>query len=515
MSSTSTDFNDMIDVHGKPRAFELINNIVHGAIACVKRGEIAGTAPASEGVDAPPNIEGPPLDDYADEVGTKIAQEAAPGGDDAPKKSAKKTGKKIPKFNDWRDELRRNSEGQIKPWAYNIILIMSHDPAWQNVLGYCDFSYRIVKHTAPLPHMRVGEWEDSDTARVKEWLAANYYFNPSRGELIDALIVVAQQHRFHPVRDYLNALRWDGEGRLDYWLGDIMEARGDDQYLAASGRMFLIGAVARVMQPGCKMDTVLILEGEQGKGKSSVIAALFGDWYSDAPLMLGDKDAYQNIQGVWGIELAELDSFNRAESTTAKMFFSQRRDRYRPSYGQMAQDFPRQCVFAGTTNQDEYLKDYSGNRRYWPVYCCAAHAGLMRDQRDQLWAEAVHRYNAGEKWWPDDGNKLLFENEQDARLQVDPWHYPVERFLREWQPTDIRINWLTADEVLNAIGRETSHASRADQNRLAPIMKALGWHKTRKLISVSPRIQKHVYERPADWVRDVPTVPEGDDGPPF
>lgn len=515
MSSTPTDFNDMQTTHGKARAHELIRQIVQAGLERIERGDIAGRAPALEGVESPPEIELPPLEAYADEVGTKIAQKAAPGADSPDKKSNKKTGKKNPTFNDWRDDLRRNSEGQIKPWAYNIILILSNDPAWRSALGYCDFSYRIIKHCAPLNHMRTGEWEDSDTARVKEWLAANYYFNPSRGELIDALIVVAQQHRFHPVRDYLNGLIWDGQDRLDYWLADIMEARGDSHYLAASGRMFLVGAVARVMQPGCKMDTVLILEGEQGKGKSSVIGALFGDWYSDAPLMLGDKDAYQNIQGVWGIELAELDSFNRAESTTAKMFFSQRRDRYRPSYGQMAQDFPRQCVFAGTTNQDEYLKDYSGNRRYWPVYCCAAHADLMRDQRDQLWAEAVHRYQRGERWWPDDANKNLFEDEQDARLQVDPWHYPVERFLREWLPSDIRITWVTADEVLTAIGRDTSHASRADQTRLAPIMKALGWHKTRKLISVKPRIQKHVYERPADWERDVPVAPESDDGPPF
>jgi len=397
----------------------------------------------------------------------------------------------------WLKRLKRNDRGNITPCAFNLHMIFSNDARWHGVLGYCEFSYRIIKlKKPPTNNSDLGEWSDSDTSSLKIWLTGNYSVVASKEATLDALVVTARENSFHPVRKYLSGLVWDGELRLERWLVECMgaSAKSDNRkaYLASAGTKFLIGAVARVMRPGCKMDNVLIFEGEQGRGKSTAVHALFGEWYSDAPLPLGDKDAYQNITGIWGYEMAELDSFNKAESTTAKSFFSQIRDRYRPSYGTMAEDFKRQVVFLGTTNQDEYLRDYTGNRRYWPVRCHRVNVDLVRQWRDQLWAEALACYKADAIWWPTYEEKLIYEAEQDSRLQLDPWHYPIQDYLHA-----VISDFVTTDEILlEAIKRDHAHQTRQDQNRISPIMKSLGWINKRKLVNGK---QKRGYQKPEGW----------------
>lgn len=397
---------------------------------------------------------------------------------------------------DWQSKIKRqktkDGPGAILPLSSNIDLILRNDTTWQGALAYCDFSYRIIKRSAVLPDMQAGEWEDSDTARLAIWLSNTYGFEPTRAKITDGLIVAAQRARFHPVREYLGGLTWDGTERLADWLIDIYDATADNtDYLRVVGEKFLIGAVGRVMKPGCKMDNVMILEGRQGLRKSTSIGVLFGDWFSDAPIPIGDKDAYQNIQGVWCSELAELDSFNKAESTSAKLFFSQVRDRYRPSYGQHAQDFPRQTIFVGTTNQGEYLKDYTGNRRYWPVKCNTVKLDLLRDNRDQYMAEALHKYSNGATWWPDDDSRAVFEEEQDQRMQVDPWQYFIEDFLLESNAG----HWTSNDIISGAIkGKEPGQITRADQNRISPIMRKLGYVNIKKRVQVgAKKVPRHVY----------------------
>jgi len=399
----------------------------------------------------------------------------------------------------WLANLKRggaDGDGTVRPLSSNIELILTHDPRWRGSLAYCDFSYRIIKRRADISDMVAGEWEDADTARLAIWLSNTYGFEPARAKITDAIIVAAQRRRFHPVREYLDSLTWDQVPRIDQWLQDIFEASAEQtEYLQAAGAKFLIGAVARIYKPGCKMDNVLILEGYQGMKKSSSMEILFGEWFSDAPIPIGEKDAYQNIQGIWCSELAELDSFNKAESTSAKQFFSQRRDRYRPSYGQHAQDYPRQTIFVGTTNQGEYLKDYTGNRRYWPVKCNVARLDLLIANRDQLWAEAVHRYRSGDTWWPDDATRSIFEAEQDQRMQIDPWQYRIESYLRSLTVEDV-TSW---DVLTEAIGKETGQITKADQTRLSPIMQKLGWKNVRKRIKVDGKTrQRHVYVKDPD-----------------
>lgn len=513
--SAPTDFNDMINVHGKPRAFELIKQTIDAALQRIANGECTSPAPASEGVESappldetPPEFDSPPPEAYADDpAAQKNARKAAQGSDA------------------WRADLRRTDNGSIKPMVSNIELILTHDPAFKGALAYCELSYRLLKRRTILDVLQPGEWTDTDTAHVLNWLGKKYGFDPGDKKTVQALLVASHKHRFHPVRDHLRSLVWDGTPRLDNWLVDVFDARPRNPnqvdgyaYLRKVGRYFLIGAVARAMHSPVKMDTVLILEGRQGEGKSTAAAILFGDWFSDSPIPIGDKDGYQVIQGKWGVELGELDSFNKAESTSAKLFFSSKTDRYRPSYGMLAQDFPRQCVFIGTTNQDEYLRDYTGNRRYWPVYCMEVNKDALRAQRDQLWAEAMHYYMQGmgkpergpdERWWATLDEQPLFEQEQDARLQVDPWQHLIE----DWLHKNTFEHVTSAQVLIEAIGRDGGHITRADQGRLGPIMRALGWENKKKRIAIegtSITAPRHVYVRPDNWGKE-----KGDDHAPF
>lgn len=398
---------------------------------------------------------------------------------------------------EWRARLRFNDRNKLLPNLFNVQLILENDEAWAGKLKYCQFSYRILKSDKSLVGgFEPGEWADVDTARLRSWLIESYYIAVAKSDVVDALLIVSEAHGFHPVREYLNGLKWDGVERLNWWLKGLLgaEAKAGDEYLSKAGRMFLISAVARVMLKESKVDTVLILEGRQGFCKSTAVKTLFGDWFSDAPIPIGDKDAYQNIAGIWGVEMAELDSFNKAENTAAKSFFSQQRDRYRPSYGTMAKDFPRQCVFIGTTNQDEYLKDYTGNRRYWPVLCRKIDIERLSQFRDQLWAEAVVAFKNKERWWVDGLDELaLFDGEQDLRMQADPWENMLADYLDKMQSEHF-----TADQLLiDCIGLDGGHMQRAHQNRLSPLMKSLGWHSQRKRISVDGTIkQRRVYVRP-------------------
>lgn len=405
----------------------------------------------------------------------------------------------------WEMQLLRNKQGAITNTMRNVALILQNRSEWAGVLAYCEFSYRIYKRKAPpVPRGRIGEWENVDTLLLKDWLGQHYKLSPSNNDIDDAVLMVAKGHSYHPVREYLQGLVWDGKPRLNHWLSDILEADGESEYLAAVGRKFLIGAVARVMRPPVKMDNVLILEGKQGEGKSTLVRVLFNDWYSESTFDIGMKDGYQHIQGVWGVELPELDSLNKAESTAAKSFFTALTDRFRPPYGRQIEEFARQCVFVGTTNQDEYLKDYSGNRRYWPVYCNKVDIQMLKDCRDQLWAEAMHLFNQGDPWWVDGEEAEIFKKHQDRRMLDDPWESLIADWLdhrdQSFNPNGKpRIYFTSAEILIGACRRDAGHIQRADQNRIAPIMKFLGWHSTRKRIREdgdTEARQVRVYVRP-------------------
>src|ERR1019366_3150309 len=215
-----------------------------------------------------------------------------------------------------------------------------------------------------------------------------------------AVQTVAREHPFHPVRDYLNSLKWDGVKRIDDWLGPYLGADPSD-YVRGVGSKWLIGAVARIREPGCKNDTCLILEGEQGTLKSTALRTLTDPWFTDDIAELGTKDSALQLRGVWLIELSELASMHPSEISRTKAFMSRNTDRFRPPFGRRPIEVPRECFFAGTVNQSAYLRDETGGRRFWPVKRGAINIAELRRDRDQLWAEAVHQYGAGPSWWLD------------------------------------------------------------------------------------------------------------------
>lgn len=396
----------------------------------------------------------------------------------------------------WRDSLTRTGAGAIKPDIYNVTIVLENDRRWQGVLGYCDFSYRIVKRRAPpIRDGQPGEWTDADSTRLRVWMAEHYGFTPKTGDVDEAVMLVAQSSRFHPVREYLEAVMWDERPRVDTWLSRYLGA-ADTDYTRAVGRYWLIAAVARVMRPPVKADCVLILEGLQGLGKSTALEILGGKWFSDTHFALGEKDGYQQMSGLWICELAELDSFNKAESTRAKQFFGSKEDRYRPPYGRRTETFARQCVFAGSTNHDTYLKDATGNRRYWPITCSALDDGALRRDRDQLWAEAMHLYLQGARWWPGDDEKHLFADEQERRFASDSW----EDVIKEYLTASTAKFYTVAELAHDALGLQHHQLKPPEEQRIGRVMGRLGWKRARpRQLRDGIHLRLWGYERPLGW----------------
>ncbi|NBB09558.1 VapE domain-containing protein [Pseudomonas sp. SLFW] len=418
---------------------------------------------------------------------------------------------KPPAAGGWRDQLARTENGSLIAHMSNVEMIMGNDERWKGVIGYCAFSSKIVKLRTPPYGGDTGDWGDIDDTRVMRWLAQQYNLRVKPSSVIEAVSVVAHDHAFHPVREYLQGLEWDRTPRLDSWLTDIMGVAPSD-YVTKVGKRWMISAVARVMKPGCKSDSVLILEGAQGAGKSTAMRILGGDWFMDTPFSLGDKDGFQAIRGKWIVELGELDSFNKAESTKAKQFFSASTDTYRESYGRRTNDVPRQCVFVGTTNQGEYLKDATGNRRYWPVACTKVELEKLREIRDQLWAEAVFCYLAGELWWVNPEDAALFSEEQDERFVVDEWEGPILGWLEESQIGETATG---CDVLAHALKLDFGHWGKPEQMRVGAIMHRLGWRRVRLPALAKSKVRPWGYRKPDGWGGACPLTVEPSKEPCF
>ena len=411
----------------------------------------------------------------------------------------------------WNDLLARSESGMLIAHMQNVELILSNDERWAGVIGFSSFSSKIVKLRVPPYGGVTGDWADIDDMLVMKWLAQQYNLRVKASHVIEAVSVVAHDSSFHPVRNYLHGLEWDRVPRLSSWLTDIMGVAPTD-YSSKVGKRWMISAVGRVMSPGCKADSVMILEGAQGAGKSTAMSILGGEWFMDTPFTLGDKDAFQAIRGKWIIELGELDSFNKAESTKAKQFFSASIDTYRESYGRRTMDVPRQCVFVGTTNQDEYLKDATGNRRYWPVACTKVELERLRQVRDQLWAEAMFCYLAGDIWWVVRDEAPLFAEAQEERFVVDEWEGPILTWLEESQIGETA----TGSEILaGALKLDFGHWGKPEQMRVGAIMHRLGWRKVRQPALAKSGVRPWAYKKPETWGRNSALVVEKSEEPCF
>ena len=226
------------------------------------------------------------------------------------------------------------------------------------------------------------------------------------------------------------------------------------------------------MDPGCKVDTMPILEGSQDSGKSTAIRLLYEPWFTDDIADLGTKDSQMQICGVWGVEIAELAAIKPGENERLKAFLTRRTDRFRPSYARHVDEFPRQAVFVGTTNADVYLRDETGGRRYLPIGCGRIDLKAIERDRDQIWAEAVHRYRAGEPWWlTEEPDVQQAREQQAARYVEDPWRPSIEKFLEGRDDASV------AEILETHLGIEPAKWSQAEQNRVARILRVLGWHR--------------------------------------
>jgi putative DNA primase/helicase len=413
---------------------------------------------------------------------------------------------------DNRLELQRTKEGLAKKSLRNVMTILAEDYRWKGVIAYDEFSEAIVSKTPPptcdidRPQRHVaGEWTEADSTRTAAWIAKIYGADVSIRTVEEAIVAVSRKMLVHPVRDYLQSVKWDGVERLPELLCKYFGVK-PSRYATAVGMKWMISAVARAMRPGCKVDTMLILEGVQGAKKSTAIAALVPTpaWFSDTGITLGDKDSYQNLRGKWIYEMGELDSLKRTRSIEKiKAYLSSPSDNYRPSFGRRRADFPRQTVFFGSTNElDGYFLD-NENRRFWPVRCSATiDVEAIRRDRDQLWAEALMRFELGEAWWIDDPTlESEVKAEQSARVQQDPWKEIVETWGKQpykydeeeglYGPRKVKRHldrqdgFTVTDILLGALEKRAGDITSADEMRIGRVACMLGWQKRR------PRVDGH------------------------
>jgi len=389
---------------------------------------------------------------------------------------------------DWRAELlyvdTRKGNPKLVSHAENVIRILQLCPEWIGRIRYDAFRARIVLHDPPWdeyqrPTTPLGYWTDEDNTRLSAWLRRRFHrdaFDPDVTVCDRAVRVVARRHDFNPVRDYLDGCEWDGISRLPQWLSTYLGAE-PGEYARLVGAWWLISAVARIYDPGCKVDTVPILEGGQGIRKSSTLRVLAGDWFNDTPIDLNSKDAYTAIQGCWFVELAELDSLMRAEPSRSKAFFASSKDRFRRAYARHDTDELRQCIFVGTTNLVEYLGDPTGARRYFPIRCGRIDLEALQRDRDQLWAEAVHEYREGRPWYPQsDAERALMSESQEARMPGDAWEPKIRAYLQKTGVRQTRVSEL----LEHALQMHARDWTRSAEVRIGQVMiHRLGWSKRR------------------------------------
>ena len=305
----------------------------------------------------------------------------------------------------------------------NAMTALRHAPEWDGVLGFNEFSQQVVTlRPTPWGNEVGSRWADRDDSLATEWLQREASIFVSSNTVAEAVQTVARENAFHPVRNYLKSLVWDKVSRLGTWLILYLGCT-NSQFIRAVGCRWLISAVARIFRPGCQADHVLLLEGPQGARKSSALRALVGDeWFADHIADLGSKDSRLDLLGKWVIEMSELVSMRRGEIERVKAFLTARTDHFRPPYGRRAVDVPRQNIFAASTNEEQPFVDSSGNRRFWPVRCGNIDAASIERDRDQLWAEAYHRYRQGEVWWLDTPElDSLARQEQEERYEPGVW----------------------------------------------------------------------------------------------
>ena len=392
-------------------------------------------------------------------------------------------GQRFKKGEEWMRFCLWKDEETIQPKSVqNAVQFLTHHHAFAGTFVYNEFSDELVLMRRPpwvdekdsfTPGQRI---RDHDITNATGWLE-RYGVTISINTARSAIVSASKKKTINPPKEYLNGLVWDKTERLDHWLIDACGVK-DTPYVRKVGAKWLIGAAARILQPGCKMDNTLILEGDQGLGKSTVfkeLATLGGTaYFTDDLAPPGTKDCSIQLQGVLIVELPEMQALIRTDRNVFVPWLSRTTDRYRPPYGIMLQESPRRCVFGGTWNPDNtgLFDDPTGARRYWPVTCTEINLECIRETRDQLWAEAIARYKAGEKWWLSNQEEIAEAvNEQSLREADDTWGELIDSELHG-------VTRITINDILSKIGVPIEKRDRRCERRVGHHMRRIGW--TRK-----------------------------------
>ncbi|MFB9953425.1 VapE domain-containing protein [Rhizobium puerariae] len=387
--------------------------------------------------------------------------------------------KEAPRFN-WSADLMVDGEsGKLINCLANIVRAFRIAPDLKGALALNEMSGQI-EVLRPLPTVESASArqsgrtiDDIDAVQLTEWLQVEAKWPALTVRAVkEGIVAASAENRFHPVRSYLDGIVWDGKPRVGGWLADYLCAPRA-VYENTIGMMWLVSAVARVMRPGCQADYMIVLEGAQGLGKSSALRVLGGEFFTDSlPHDLSSKDTSIGLRGAWIVEIAEMASMSNADSNVLKAWITKRTERFRPPFGTFDVKEPRQSVLAGTINPNGigYLKDETGNRRFWPVQVGRADIERLKRDRDQLWAEAVRLYRSGVHWWPDSQfEKRVFTPKQEERREQDAWSDPIQEWLRG------EVSATSFDVAKGALNLPSSHITQGTQRRIVKILRSLGW----------------------------------------
>lgn len=366
------------------------------------------------------------------------------------------------------DELGLDINGQGVPLSNldNALRVLERHPEAENLIHFDEFHQRYF-------HREGREWTDVDELNLAAWMQRVIGIKRMSVETVhQAAVIMGRRRTRNEPREWMDSLRWDGIPRIGAFFEDAFGAITQPRaYVEAASRNFWIAMAARIYEPGCRMRNVPVFEGRQNVGKSTALSLIGGPWYTEASESIMSKDFLTMIQGKLLVEIAELEAFSRAEVSRIKQVISNPVDRFRPPYGRAAVDFPRRCVFVGTTNEDEWQRDVTGGTRFWPIKCGEIRLDLIRENREQLFAEAVHYYKQGATWW--EMPEAETEAEQEARRQADVWEPVVDEWLRLNFRTEVAL-----EEVLTeALKIDVARQDKSVQMRASQVMRALGWQR--------------------------------------
>jgi len=406
-----------------------------------------------------------------------------------------------------------------------VIAALQHDDELAGVLAMNQLSNNIeCRRNWPWAHGTAGALTNNTDLSLGRYLCQRYGLPTiSRSALIEGIETVAHEHPFHPVQEWLQALKWDGKSRIDKWLVHAIGETNETitpalfDYLCLVGRFWLLGMVNRVMEPGCKFDYCPVLEGPGGLRKSTLAEVLAGaEWFSDTHFDVSrGKEGQEQVQGLWVYEIAEMAQFGKAEVELIKAFISAKVDRYRPSYGRVVEKYPRQCVMVGTTNLKQWLRDRTGNRRFWPVPVRnLINIDWIAKYRDQLFAEAFELYMAGEQYYPTPAQEeRLFVPQQESRLVESAVTSELLHVLtRAPGPSGIAAvvndlaEFVTISQLTTALGIDAAKSSPALEGQIRGWLDHEGWERTKRQLN---GVRAWGYVRPKNWPPEetVPSTP--------